>query len=81
VVSQRKLGISLETPVTPQLVEIISKLTYEDYDRMRHAVENLPEENFVDHGVLTQLIQTLSLQSHHGGNSLPSRVVPQEGVA
>lgn len=59
MVSQRQLGITLETPVAKHLGDVLSKMTREDYQRLRRGIESLPEENFVDNGDLARLMQTL----------------------
>ena len=65
VVQQRQLGISLETPVAEHLCDVLSKMTFDQYVRLRRRIESLPETSFVDHGDLGRLVRTMT-QPEHG---------------
>jgi succinoglycan biosynthesis protein ExoL len=60
VVSQRNLGITLQTPAAHQLRDVLSSLSREDYEQMRQSIESLPAAHFVDYGDLAQLMRSTS---------------------
>lgn len=80
VVSQRQLGITLETPLAGQLHDMLSKLTREDYEQLRQSIESLPAANFVDHGDLAQLMQATSQRNGDNEALGGARDFHQNGV-
>jgi succinoglycan biosynthesis protein ExoL len=56
-VSERRLGVAVDAPVSKHLVEYFLKLTCEDYRELRERLENLPTNEFVDTGEVAALIR------------------------
>lgn len=72
IVRQRQLGIVLKSPLASHLIDILSTITKEDYERLRRKLEELPESHFTDHGEMANMVRAIRADDKHQGTPRPA---------
>lgn len=80
VVRQRKLGIALEHPIASELIDLLRRITPEQYREMRCEIEQLPASLFVDDGEVRRLVQVMSEVPRGCEDSPPTLEFQHDGV-
>jgi succinoglycan biosynthesis protein ExoL len=60
IVRQRHLGLSVGFPIAEQLCALLSKMSWDDYVKLREQIESLPASHFVDTNDIERLIESVS---------------------
>jgi len=60
IVKERDLGITVDEPYADNLKQYLLALDHEQYSSMRRRIESQPEQHFVDHRDLAQLLNSVA---------------------